>query len=295
MFDRVLVSLDLSPATEALVSALPGLADLGTREIILGHIVKEPSFLSPERLMSQEIGTKHDIRRRLNSLAENLEARGFSTSVRVTAGGPATEITRIAGEHAADVIMVGTRSHTRLYEAFIGSVAWEILRRARRPVLMQRIEPNRLDPEAALETRASGLPNRVIHATDFSPTAERAAPWLKRLAELGVAEFTLLHATDDEGVARTEAGNRLEAFAAELRAAGAGKVNIEIRGGSPAEIVLNQGGRNPHNMVVIGTRGRGNIPEIVLGSESRQVVRQAAASILLVPSISGDSEGNSGT
>src|SRR5690606_9958412 len=107
-----------------------------------------------------------------------------------------------------------------------------------RPVLMHRIEANRPDPEAALESRSSGLPRRVVHATDFSPTAERAAPWLKRLAELGVGEFTLLHATEDEGEAKMEAARRLQALGDELRAAGATKVDVEIRSDSPAELVL---------------------------------------------------------
>jgi len=289
MFDRVLVSLDLSPATEALVSALPGLADFGTKEIILAHVVKESEY------MSQDIGAAQATRRRLGPLADRLESLGFSVALEVGSGGPASEVIRIAKARDVDVILVGTRSHARIYEAFIGSVAWEIVRRAQRPVLMHRIEANRPDPEAALEARVSGLPQRVIHATDFSPIAERAAPWLRRLAELGVQAFTLLHVTDDDGDGRLEAVSRLEALGAELRAAGGEtvEINIEIRSGSPAEEVLNLGGRNPHNMVVMGTQGRGNLPEIVLGSESRQVARLAASPILLVPTASKDAAGSS--
>jgi nucleotide-binding universal stress UspA family protein len=282
MFDRVLVALDLSPATEALVSALPGLADFGTKEVILAHVVKESEY------MSKDIGTAQGTRRRLSSLADRLESLGFGVTVEVGSGGAASEVIRIARAREADVILVGTRSHTRIYEAFIGSVAWEVVRRAQRPVLMHRIEANRPDPEAALESRSSGLPRQVLHATDFSPIAERAGPWLRRLAELGVPEFTLLHCTDDEGDGRTHAVSRLESLAAELRAAGASSVNVEIRSGSPADAVLNLGGRNPHNMVVMGTQGRGSLPEIVLGSESRQVARQAAAPILLVPAMAND-------
>src|SRR5690606_11506991 len=122
--------------------------------------------------------------------------------------------------------------------------------------LLQRIEANRPDPEAALEVRSSGLPQRVLHATDFSETAELAAPWLERLAELGVAEFTLLHATDDTGDARDQAAERLEALAQRLRVAGATLVNVEVRSGSAAEAVLSLGGRNPRNMVVMGTQGK---------------------------------------
>ena len=40
MFEKVLVSMDLSPATEALVSALPGMRELGTREFVLVHVAK---------------------------------------------------------------------------------------------------------------------------------------------------------------------------------------------------------------------------------------------------------------
>ena len=40
MFEKVLVSMDLSPATEALVSALPDMRELGTREFLLVHAAK---------------------------------------------------------------------------------------------------------------------------------------------------------------------------------------------------------------------------------------------------------------
>jgi len=279
MFDRVLVSMDFSPATEALVSALPGLLDFGTREIILAHAVKQTEFVS------QEIGAAQSTRHRLASLAQRLEVLGFRVTVEIAAGAPASEITRIARERNANAILVGTRSHTRLYEAFIGSVAWEIVRRAQRPVLLQRIEANRPDPESALEVRSSGLPTRVVHATDFSATAERATPWLERLAALGVSEFTLLHTTDDDDPAvRAHAAERLALLGQSLRAAGATQVDIEVRSGSAAELVLLLGGRNPRNMVVMGTQGKGALPELVLGSESHQVARAAAAPILLVPS-----------
>jgi len=34
MFEKVLVAMDLSPGTEALMSALPGLQEFGTRELV---------------------------------------------------------------------------------------------------------------------------------------------------------------------------------------------------------------------------------------------------------------------
>lgn len=279
MFKRVLVSLDLSPATESLVASLPGLADLGTEEIVLAHVVKHDG-----EFVSQSISMADEARRRLRTLAERLSERGFTVTVDVVGGGAATEVCRLAREREADVILVGTRSHSRVYEAFVGSVAWEIVRRAHRPVLMQRIEPNRSDPESALEVRSSSLPDRVVHASDFSPTAERAVPLLEHLAGLAIPAFTLVHALPQEGSdGKEKAVAQLEELAGRLRAAGATQVDVEVRRGGAADLVLGLGGRNSHSMVVIGTHGRGLLPEIVLGSQSREVVRHATARVLLVP------------
>ncbi len=279
MFKRVLVAMDLSPATEALVSALPGLKDFGTEELRLVHTTKPV-----EHPVSRSLRQVEELRTRLKKLAERLEQEGFQVSVDVPSGPTAPEIIREANEWNPDILMVGSRSHTKLYEAFVGSVAWELVRRARRPVLLHRIEASRPDPEAALQSRSSGLPDSVVYATDFSEAAQQAFPWVKALAGLGVPKFTVLHVEDpNTSETREEAQSRLDRLATQLREAGAPEVEAVVRSGSPAEEVLNLGGRNPHSMVVMATQGRGILPEIVLGSESRQVARRAAAPVLLVP------------
>lgn len=284
MFKRALVSLDLSPATEALVASLPGLKDYGVEEIILVHVAKPVSYP-----VSQSIAQVEALRQRLGRLKEGLVKVGFSVEVDVPIGAPAVEVAREAEERSADLVVVGSRSHSRAREAFIGSVAWEVVRRASVPVLLQRIEASRPDPEAALELRSSGLPDRVIHPTDFSPVAARAFSWVEALARRSVKDFVLLHVhpVGDE-TARNEARPQLEAMAERLVAAGAQDVKVELRGGSPSEEILGMGGRNPDHLVVMGTHGKGFFPGIVLGSESRQVVRRAAAPVLLVPALEED-------
>jgi len=280
MFRKVLVSMDLSPATEALVSALPALRELGTEELILVHAAKplqEP--------VSASLRQVEEIRGRLNGLADRLQGQGFSTAVVVANGSPAVEIVRAAGTLNPDVVLVGTRSHSRVREAFIGSVAWEVVRRAKRPVLLQRIEANRRDPEAALESTGSGLPSHVVYATDFSEMAAAALPWLEGFAGKGVLRFTLTHVLPVDGDSgRGEAEAQLEQIASRLRAAGATEVRNQVRVGTPHEEILNAGAKSADALVVMGTHGKGFLPEIVLGSVSRQVVRHASARVLLVPS-----------
>jgi nucleotide-binding universal stress UspA family protein len=286
MFDRTLVAMDLSPATEALVSAIPGLREFGTREVVLAHVarpIREP--------VSGSLRQMGDIRDRLNGLAERLQSEGFQVSVEVPSGSPAAELVRLAGKTEPDFILVGSRSHTRIREAFVGSVAWDLVRRAQRPVLLHRIEANRPDPEAALEARSGGLPTRVVHPTDFSEAAERAVPWLQALAQKGVGRFTLLHVLPvDAQDGRDDAQQRLEALAQQISPDGSAEIKTVVRLGTPHEEILNAGGKDSTSMVVMGTHGRGFLPEIVMGSESRQVVRQASSTVLLIPAGPAESE-----
>ncbi len=166
-------------------------------------------------------------------------------------------------------------------------MAWDIVRNSGRPVFLQRIEPNRADPEAALEIRGSGLPHHLVYPTDFSETAERAWPWLIELAREAGPSFTLLHVMSaEEG--RKEAEERLEDFAEELRGRGADKVECRVRVGTPYEEILNAGGNRVDALVVMGTHGRGVLSGAVLGSVGRQILRRAASRVLLVPPNRGE-------
>ncbi len=279
MFEKVLVSIAFSPATEALVSALPAMRELGTRELGLVHVAKR--FEDP---VSESLAQVGELRSRLNGLADRLREDGFSVTVNISIGAPAAEVVKAAGAWDPDVVLVGSGSRTLIRDAFIGSVAWDIVRRVGRPVLLQKIEPNLADPEAALETRGSGLPRHVVYPTDFSATAAWARPWVLGLAKIGAPSFTLIHVMGSEE-SRKEAEGQLDELARELREQGATEVNCRVRIGTPYKEVLNAGGNRVDALVVMGTHGRGFIPGIVLGSVGRQVVRHASSRVLLIPGV----------
>lgn len=286
MFEKVLVSMDLSPATEALVSALPAMREFGTKEMTLVHVAK------PQRGSSVEsLDRVKDYRDRLKGLADQLREAEFAVTVRVPTGAPVPEVVKAVEATDPDIILVGSRSHTLIAEAFIGSVAWDIVRSAVRPVLLQRIDPNRGDPEAALESPGTGLPKHVVFPTDFSDTAYRARPWLAKLAGNGVPSFSLLHVLS--AVSEEEKGfaeEQLEELAQELRDLGATDVSVRISIGTPYEEILKAGGNRADTLVLMGTHGRGLLPGVMLGSVGRQVVRRASARVLLLPGDGSESE-----
>jgi nucleotide-binding universal stress UspA family protein len=280
MFKRALISMDLSPATEALVASLPGLLDYGVSSLVLVHVAKPVEYP-----VSQAIAEVEQIRQRLARLKASLEGKGFSDiEIDVPIGVASAEIVREAAERAVDLVIIGSRGYSRVREAFVGSTAWAVVQRSPVPVLLRRIEAVRNDPEAALEVRASSLPDTLIHPTDFSDVAERAFPSVLAMVEAGVKRVVLLHVYpvgNDE--ARSDARARLSVLAERVRDAGCPQVDVEVRGGTPAEEILAVGGRNASDLVVMGTQGKGVLPALVVGSESRNVVRHAAAGVLLVP------------
>ncbi|TVP74995.1 MAG: universal stress protein [Gemmatimonadales bacterium] len=280
MFRRVLVALDLSPASEALVTGLPGLEEYGVKEIILAHVARPVTYP-----VSEAIASTDQVRSRLGSLAETLAENGFDVEVTVANGAPSAKLIHEATERGADAIVVGSRGRSRIQEAFVGSVAWDVVRRAPIPVLIQRIEPRRTDPEAALTIRSTGLPSRVLHPTDFSEISERALVRVEAAMDLGVEEVTLLHVYPEKSdEARKEAKVLLDSLGERLERKGTGaKVNTILRAGSPAEEILATGGNDAGTLVIMGTHGRGFLPEMVMGSESRQVVRRATGPVVLVP------------
>jgi len=276
---RAVISLDLSPAMEPLVASLPGLLEFGIDDLHLVHVAPPVSYPA-----SQAITKAEQIRGRLQTLRGALEERGFTVTVDVPFGAPAEALCEAAKTRGADMIVVGSRSHSRIREAFVGSVAWEVVRRSSVPVLLRKVESVRPDPEAALQVQGPGLPKRLIFPTDFSEVADRALPWVDWLMDQGVPELVRLHVHemgDDE--ARREGRILLDGLADRFVRRGVGSVRAEIRAGIAADEILRAGGDSPDHLVIMGTTGRGTFPELLMGSQSRQVVRAAGAAVLLVP------------
>jgi nucleotide-binding universal stress UspA family protein len=275
MLDHIAVALDLSPAADSMLRCLPRLREVGARTLTLIHVaeIDYPVFGAVSEL------ERH--RARLAAAANSLETEGFAVKVVATAGKPAVEILNAAREHGAGLVLVGSRSHSRVREAFVGSVAMEVVRRSTLPVLVQRI-----DPEDGDEPPAACCFNReteVLFPTDFFDTAERALPLVESLAREGLRSFILLHVASDGDADAAVARDRLDALAERLQAAGAGAVRVEVTGGSPADEILRLAGSRPEVLTVMGTHGRGRAASAVLGSVSREIVRRAAGSVLLAP------------
>jgi nucleotide-binding universal stress UspA family protein len=294
------VGVDFSPGGEALLQTLEALRALGAKRLILVHSGAVPDPVDEGWLPSaeSEIFTKHEVR--LNLERARLAASGFEVEVRLDFQYPGDAIVNTAVEREASLIVVGSRSHNRMMDAFVGSVAWDVVRRAPVPVLIERITPTGSTSER-MAVSGGGAFERVLFPTDWSRTAGRAFDEVIRIATTGaIRSFGIIRVRDQIAEARTgmttedDDARLLEAAAARLRAAGADEVWTANPSGSPFKEILAAAGDDGRTLIVMGTQGRGMISDAFLGSVSRDVVRHGKGAILLVPRGSREEQGGAG-
>ncbi len=280
MFERFIVATDLSPASDAMVGCLAGLKALGGRHALLLQCLDMREAASVA--LSYTTAMLDDYLARQKAV---LEKQGFEVETRIVPGFAKSEINRIAREEGYDLVVVGSHGHSMLSEALLGGVASEVLHGATRPVLVVRLERDAASGEVCVLPAGCDLASHVLYATDFSDNADRAFSVVEALAAVA-RRITLLHVLDTRGEAAELAAidrDRLEALKARLQAKGSAEVTVEVRSGKPYQTIVDTARALGVHLIVLGSQGRGFVPELFLGSVSHQVARHAPAPVLLVP------------
>jgi nucleotide-binding universal stress UspA family protein len=135
---------------------------------------------------------------------------------------------------------------------------------------------------------------KILLATDGSPSAAEAARYTRQLAGLTGAQVIVLHAyphvpsfLGEPNLSQMihqmvrEADNIVGPVVEELAAAGI-DVSAEMLEGPPAEAILAVAKNSGCDLIVMGTRGHGQLAGVLLGSVSHKVLAHATAPVLVV-------------
>jgi nucleotide-binding universal stress UspA family protein len=107
--------------------------DHGAR-LVLVHVVSPPAVAYGEMITDFAIDeAREEARRGLDKLV--VSDANIKVERLVVDGEPVTEILRVAGQNAADLIVMGTHGRSGLSRLLLGSVAEAVLRKATCPVL----------------------------------------------------------------------------------------------------------------------------------------------------------------
>ena len=293
MLKNVLFATDLSSYARAVVDCLLGLGQAGVREVVLLHVIDQSLSYVEGAAGFDVIGQlKLDAQRALAEERQRLESEGFQVHVRLEVGIPAAEIVRVAEEEDVSLIVVGAYGRTFLRDVLLGSVAERVLHLARRPVLVER--PTVLSELGAAQCRLRGAQvfSRLLLPTDFSPAAALAERFVSGLREVGAQEVLVLHVLEEpavrgrrpEEVTRLagDAQARLTEVVAGLEAQGFAARGLLERG-RPVERILEVAEREDVGSIVAGSRGRGIVAEVLLGSVAEGVARRSRRPVVVVP------------
>jgi len=139
---KLLFPTDFSPAAEqALIAANLILAGSEDAEIILVHTYHIASTVVPlggfgKGASPLFVGNAHQLAAQATEPSvEALRSKGFRVEVVIERGDPAEIVTELAAERDVDVIVMGTRGHSKLRQLLLGSTAERIVEHAPCPVL----------------------------------------------------------------------------------------------------------------------------------------------------------------
>jgi len=150
----ILCAADLGPKSDQVFRTTVSVAQQCGARIVLLHVIEQVSEgvqnMLSGMLSSSELEKLHHQAKEstLNSLkeqwealvaAESNDASGFTgepPEPLIERGEPAHTILEVADGIDADLLVIGTHSHSRVGEWLLGSVAYKIMHASRRPVLL---------------------------------------------------------------------------------------------------------------------------------------------------------------
>ncbi|MDJ0851554.1 MAG: universal stress protein [Myxococcota bacterium] len=138
---RVLVAVDLSPATAPVLRVAEELAGALGAELRLVHVAApEPEFVGYDvdspALRDTHAAAYRDEHRRLQELAEGVRQRGGTVKALLIQGPTVEKILEEAERLDAGLLVVGSHGRGALARVLLGSVSEGVLHRSHRPVVV---------------------------------------------------------------------------------------------------------------------------------------------------------------
>jgi nucleotide-binding universal stress UspA family protein len=161
-------------------------------------------------------------------------------------------------DYNADLIVLGTHGRTGAEKLLLGSVAEEVFRRSRVPVMT-------IGPGARRGLHAGAKFHRVLYATDFSEESLAAMPYATSMAQENQARLILLHVMKPSATPLSNkededlVSNALFQLHEIIPASAEPWCSAEavVRRGNPAGQILEVAKEKGADLIVLGIRDRG--------------------------------------
>lgn len=296
---KILIAADGSSHSHDAIALLKQLKFPADSEIVLLNVLEDfKAFAYGSDVRDHVHEQLHERRedeaaRLLDEVAESFGPNGFRLRTAIREGHVADEITRLAEQEAADLVVVGSRGLSGLDRFLLGSTSEKVLKHAPCSVLLSR--PGDKSDEL-LDAPKDRL--RIQLCWDGSPACDEALAILTRLPLGQLADIRIVsvmslmrtfrmdivqsmsEAWRRDQLATTEA---VEKAAERLRAAAWPNVTPLMREADDvSEELLNVARAWHADIIMVGSSGKSAIDRFLLGGVSTRITRHAPCAVWLV-------------
>jgi nucleotide-binding universal stress UspA family protein len=292
MLKKIVVGIDDRPGSRDAAALGEALARATGADLLLVAVYRDPCLAFPPRL-GHDAHPERDARERLAAVRPVDAPSAHTTTVADYSA--ARALRRVARDHHADLLVLGSTRGARLGVAAAGRTGRQVLHDA--PCGVAIAAAGLADhPEHVLEHVVTGL--------NATPEARLALALAEAVAAGGRSTITAVAVADDRlpldahplGMV-AELGNwddiielRRKHLTAEVEELVAGHDALErrVRVGDPAEALAEAAADEDAGLLVIGSRSWGRVDRIALGSVAEALGNGAPCSLLVVPRPAAD-------
>lgn len=274
---HLLVPLDFSAAS---LNALESAVQIAKRQdlnITLIHVISHESLIQ-SGYESMPVATivfdsiKKEVKDRMRSLAEDiLERHGLGVNMMMPTGAIAVEVTRAASQMQAEMIVMGTHGASGLKEFFLGTNAYDVIKRSTCPVLT--IPPNQ---------KWNGFSKILFPVRDVANALDKYQ-YLRKIIHKNKAKLIVL------GIVKSPAAKSIQSIQhsinyldQELKKDGVKAVLKISTSPKPAEQVLRFAKQEAIDLIAITADFDYEIAEFFIGPYTQQIVNHASVPVLSI-------------
>lgn len=280
MFERILYATDFSDYAQKITECLGDIP--GIKEVVIQHVIDPKGTAYGEESESVLIKRAELI---LQEQQNRLESLGKTVKTIVNVGIPSREIIRAAEEEKISLVVMGARGRSLIKDILLGSVSSDVLRYGKTNLLIMRHKVAEKFEGEAFEKYCDKIFSKVLYPTDFSKSAEQTLFVVKEIPNTG--KIILVHVVDkgetkeelDANV--REAETKLKDTQEYLKNSGL-NAEFHVHIGNPVYEINKVAEEEHASLIAIGTRGKGLVEEIRIGSIAENVVRNARKPVLVL-------------
>jgi nucleotide-binding universal stress UspA family protein len=287
MYHSIVVPIDGSPLAARASRIAEAIAQVTKAKVTIVQVVPSAGSNATDEALAAQADAVVAAQTNVDELREQLTADVVVESA-VTVGDAATEILVEVTERGADLIVMSTHGRSGIGRWIYGSVADEVMRDARVPVLLvpayARVSwPRDRAPRILVPLDGSELAHGAIEVADALAGAIGGELILVSAVEPhppsygDPSTFLLVDPTEELNNAR----ERLERAGEGLRARGR-KVDVAVLIGFAVSAIADCARERQVDVIAMSTHGSGGLTRLITGSVATGIVQRADVPVLVV-------------